>query len=285
MSQSKPIPGGLYRFTSIARPVDPRYPTNRALLIVLPLLALASAGLAGIYELRGDPLSASLAALLTGFVAWALTRELAPDDDAAAFVALGLAWLLSVFFGASSVLLPFVALFLVRIVNRSTGLAARLLDTFAVLGFCIWAAITLEQATILLLAAAAFALDATLKDPLRHHFLAAFVCIVVFAWMLFDGAALVSDHLTSKDWLMLFALAVAILSVAKQTGEPVSVCDALPERLDALRVNAGLVVGFLLATQALLTNGHSEWLETPIWMCIVAVPITWVGRRIVRLKT
>jgi hypothetical protein len=36
----------MYRFTSIARPIDPAYLTNRALLMILPLLMLASGGLA-----------------------------------------------------------------------------------------------------------------------------------------------------------------------------------------------------------------------------------------------
>ena len=36
-------PTGVYRFTSIARPVDPAYPTNRALLFLVPIAAAAAA--------------------------------------------------------------------------------------------------------------------------------------------------------------------------------------------------------------------------------------------------
>ena len=93
MVEPAPGPRGIYRLTSIGRPVDPRYPSNRALLIVLPLLAVASVGLRGVLDLERSALTVTLQSLLVGFAAWALTRELAPDDDAAAFVALALAWI------------------------------------------------------------------------------------------------------------------------------------------------------------------------------------------------
>lgn len=138
MSKTRPALSGIYCFTSIGRPVDPAYRTNRVLLIVLPLAGLLSAGVASVQDIGSGPLSAAFSGMLTAFAAWALTRELAPDDNGAAFVALALAWLLNVAFGARLVLLLFVALLLVRMVNRSTGLPLRLLDTLGVFGFCTW---------------------------------------------------------------------------------------------------------------------------------------------------
>ena len=49
----------MYRFTSIARPIDPAYLTNRALLIILPLLMLLSAVLASIYDMGSSPMTVS----------------------------------------------------------------------------------------------------------------------------------------------------------------------------------------------------------------------------------
>ena len=144
-SEEKQEPTGIYRFTSVARPVDPRYPTNRALLIVLPIGAAAFAILASLGFFEAGALSAMLSAFLVGFAAWAFTRELAPDDDAAAFVALALAWVMSAATGATGVILTFAALFLARIVNRTTGLAARPWDILMVGGFVLWAAWNLGQ--------------------------------------------------------------------------------------------------------------------------------------------
>jgi hypothetical protein len=274
---------GMYRFTSIARPIDPAYLTNRALLIVLPLLGLLSAGLAAVGETGTAPLSAAFSGMLVAFAAWALTRELAPDYYGAAFVALALAWFCNIAFGVRLVLLVFVALLLVRLVNRSTGLPWRLLDTLGVLGLVTWAAISLQQPLLLLVASTAFALDAVLEEPLRGHYVPAAGCLAGFAWMLGSTTTdLVATDLDAIDWSLLVASVLGIVFFVKTSTEPVSYCDTSPDRLDRMRVNAGLVVGWLVAAQATLTGGRSAWLETPIWACVIAVLLALVYRPIVR---
>lgn len=172
----------------------------------------------------------------------------------------------------------FVALLLVRLVNRSTGPHWRPLDTLGVLGFCVWAAQNTQQPLILLVASVAFALDATLKQPLRWHYFAAAACAAAFIWMLLGDADLVTGELTAWDWWLVGASAGGIIFIAAKSPEPVSCCDTSPDRLDRVRVNAGLLVGWLAGFQALLTNGHSAWLETPIWVCLFAVLFTFAVR-------
>ncbi len=278
VAEQRPHLSGLQRFTSMSRPIDPAYLSNRALLAILPLLALVSAGLASVRDTGGGPLAAAFSGALLAFAAWALTRELAPDYDAAAFVALTLAWVGNVAFGVNRVLLLFVALLLVRIVNRSTGLPSRLFDTLAILGFCIWAATSTQQPLLLLVAFAAFALDAALDNPLRRHYLAAAACLGAFIWMLFGNPELIADKLIIRDWAWIAIFAGGISLVVSRSPAPVSYCDISPDRLDRTRVNAGLVVGFLIAIQALLSSGPSAWLETPIWLCIFAVLLSFALR-------
>jgi hypothetical protein len=270
----------MYRVTSLARPIDPAYLTNRALLIVLPILALTSAGLAAVHDMGSSPLSAALSGALVAFAAWALTRELAPDYNGAAFVALAFAWALNVAFEVRLVLLLFVALVLVRVVNRSTGLPWRLFDTLGALGFCAWAAISTQQPLMLLAASLAFALDAVLDKPLRRHWLAAAISLAAFLWMLAGDVHVKADDLTLRDWSLLGAFVVGTVFVMKSSPNPVSYCDVSPDRLDRVRVNAGLAVGGLLAVQALLTNGPSAWLETPIWACMIAVLLSSLLRQV-----
>ena len=285
MIEPTPKLSGMYRFTSIARPIDPAYLTNRALLIVLPLLMLLSAGLAALYDIGGDPMSAALNGALVAFAAWALTRELAPDYNAAAFVALALAWVANVALGTTQVLLVFVALLLVRLVNRSTGPRWRVLDTLGVLGFCVWAAVTTQQPLILVAAAAAFMLDAILKDPLRWHFFAAAACVAAFTWLLLGDVRLLASDLAGQDWALIAAFAGAVVLVVATSPEPVSYCDTSPDRLDRVRINAGLITGWLVAVQALLTNGRAAWLETPIWVCMAAVLFAFAARKANRSHT
>ena len=268
----------MYRFTSIARPIDPAYLTNRALLMILPLLMLASGGLASLYDMGDGPAAAAFSGALAAFAAWALTRELAPDYSGAAFVALALAWVANIALEASSVMLLFVALLLVRLVNRSTGPQWRLADTFGGLGFCIWAAVSARQPLILVVTAGAFTLDATLKEPLRRHYFAAAACLPVLIWMLLGNAGLMAGDLTALDWGLIGVFAGGIVLMVATSSEPVSYCDTSPERLDRVRVNAGLVIGWLAAFQALLTDGPSAWVETPIWACMIAVLVSFADR-------
>jgi hypothetical protein len=270
---------GIYRFTSIARPIDPAYLTNRALIVVLPVVGTLSAGLAFVDDLGSNPLSAAVSAVLVAFAAWALTRELAPDHSGAAFVALAFAWVANIAFGTRLVLLPFVALVLVRVVNRSTGLPLRPLDTLGVLGFCTWAAIDVKQPLILMVASLAFLLDAILEKPLRRHFLAAAVCLLIFVLVLPWDESLRGSDLSVRDWSLIGAFALGVVLFVTTSPEPVSYCDISPDRLDPVRVDAGLIVGLLLAVQALLSNGRSAWLETPIWACMMALLLSLVVRQ------
>ena len=263
----------------MGRPIDPAYPTNRALLTILPLLALLSAGMAFIGHMEVSPLSAAFSGALTAFAAWALTRELAPDYNVDAFVALACAWTLNVAVEVRQVLLLFVAMVLVRLVHRSTGLPSRLLDTFGVFGFCTWAAINTQQPLILLIVALAFALDAVLEKPLRRHLVAAAASLAVFVYLVLGNASVLANDLTVVDWSIAGAMALVILLIAVTSPSPVSYCDTSPDRLNRTRVNLGLIIGVLLALQALFTDGHSAWIDTPIWACVGAVLLSSAIRK------
>ncbi len=281
MTDGQPNLTGLYRFTSLARPVDPAYLTNKALLIVLPILAAASASVAALMDIGSGPLSAAFSAALVAFVAWALTRELAPDYNDVAFVALAIAWAGNLALDMRQVLLGFVALLLVRLVNRSTGLPFRPFDTLSVFGLCLFAAVNTEQPLILLVAALAFALDAFLDRPLRVHHVASLGSLAAFIWLQQFGYDLMAADLTVRDWSLLGASAIGLGFVIFASPVPVSYCDTSPDRLDRMRVNGGLIVGLLLAIQAVVTNGPSAWLETPIWVCVIAVLLSGVRAAVV----
>ena len=147
---------------------------------------MVAAGIgAGITLYRdGDPVAALFAGLMFALVAfggWALTRELAPDDNPAAFIAMALA-VGALFAGADSVLLIFIAMFLARVVNRTTGLGPRVIDSVMVAGLACWASFGLGQPLIGLVAAFAFAADGTLADGRRWQFLPSAVCLVASTW-------------------------------------------------------------------------------------------------------
>lgn len=267
-------PDGIYRFTSVARPVDPAYPTNRALLIVLPIGAAVFAALALLGVVDSGPLSATLSAILVGFAAWALTRELAPDDDAAAFVALALAWIMSLLTGATSILLTFAALFLARIVNRTTGLAARPWDIVMVAGFVLWASWNLGQPLLALVAALAFAFDAWVTRTSPLGVAASVVCGGFSIWLLAGGGY--ELQLWNPEWLIPVSVLVAAAITSAVAGAPRSRCDVFQKPLSAVRVRAGLAIGGLVAFQSLVHG--VAWPDEVIWACIAAVPLSAAAR-------
>lgn len=110
----------LTRITHLARPVDPAFPTNR---IVLVLLVFTGLGIAGWRFASGMPAGQSLgvagSVVLSTFLAWALVREWAPDQHWLSLVALPLCVAGQLAFGLDAAFLALlVALMAARIANR-----------------------------------------------------------------------------------------------------------------------------------------------------------------------
>ena len=263
---------GLYRFTSIGRPVDPAYPTNRGVLIALPVVAAVAAGAAYTGAIDVAPLAAALAVALSAFGAWAVTRELCPDDNAAAFVSLVFAAGAQMLLGPVSVLTLFAALVLARVVNRSTGLAPRKLDAVLVTGFILWAMNSLADPMIGIVAAIAFFLDASLFQAARWQLFSGIICFFAsIVFVLRDGMALpaIGQIDLPASWALL-SLLVIFCGILVSTRNVLSVGDVSGEPLNPARVRAGMfVTAFLAATEP----GPSA--ETPVnpllWACIAGV--------------
>jgi hypothetical protein len=267
-------PRGIYRLTSIARPVDPRFPTNRAVLVLLPVLALTGAS---IVLLSGEGWLAALLAglmfMLVAFGAWALTRELAPDDNPAAFIAMALG-VAQILVGTDSVLLVFVALFLVRVVNRTTGLAPRPWDSLMVLGFAVWAMDSLGQPLLGVVAALAFVLDALLPGGRRWQLIPALVALMMASrGIATEGVPVAATIFTSGPSVLVAVLLLAYALATWRSRRVVSVGDIGGKPLQARRVQAGMVIGALVAVEAYVVSGPLMLESSPIWACLAAVPL------------
>lgn len=276
---------GVYRFTSIARPVDPAFPTNRAVLVIVPLAAALGAGLALSGLTEGAPGGTALAAALASFGVWALTRELAPDDNAAAFVGMALAFLAIAVLGPVSVLPVFVALFLARIVNRTTGLPVRWTDSILLTGLVLWAMGAVDDPLIGIAATIAFFLDASLARPARMQILFGSVCLVAsMVLVVRDGVGM--PAMTELDGALFWVATVLIVAYAFAmfaTSRLDSVGDVSRERLNVPRVRGGMFVTGLLAAQAPVIAGESA-LNPLIWTAMAGVVIGAVANLVVRRR-
>lgn len=244
----------IYKYTSIGRPLDPAYPTNRAVLILMPLGALLGAAAAWAAGETGMRVAQqAVFSLLIVFCSWALARELDPDDPVAAFISMVLATAAALVVDAPGILIVFATLGLVRIVNRSTGLTAKTSDS-VILMLLVFAVIYTSQSPFFgMVAALAFVLDGSLKQPSRQQWIFALICLGATVVYMVDhkiGIGYLSAPDSLFGWLallflLLFALDTLLLKQVHSHG------DVGNRPLDPARVRGGMVVGLFAALQGI----------------------------------
>ncbi len=253
----------IYQITSIGRPVEPQYPTNKAVIILLPVAGIVAALFAYLVSSEHSItalLGTVMYSMLVTFGAWALARELAPDDNPAAFICMVLAFLVYLLSPGSSILLLFVALALSRILNRSTGLAPRMSDSLVVTLLAGWAAYSLDSPLIAAVAALVFILDTMLAGPEKRQWpFAIFSLVIVVILTIQHGLILelpalpaAADDLLTPLVLLVFILSVVSMKTVESAGD----IDGKPLLLN--RVRWGMIAVLLLAAIFLFTGpGHA----------------------------
>jgi hypothetical protein len=252
-------------------------------LLLLPLAgAVASAAAA----IRGAGFLAIFIAGLVGvavaLLSWALARELAPDDDRAAFISMAFAYAALLTLGSPSLLLLFTTLLLIRMVNRSTGLPARIGDSIVVCVLTLWTAHVVQSPLLSLVGALAFGVDAALPDRLRRQWFFAGLCLGAGLWAFALGDAFVWLRLwlpITSYWLAA-VIGVVYVVAFLLTRSVASVGDVSGTRLSPARVRAGMAIGLLVPVQA-LAAGPAE-LSSALWATLAGVGVGSVIRRIRR---
>ncbi|MGK2925321.1 MAG: hypothetical protein ACSLE2_06845 [Lysobacterales bacterium] len=243
----------IYQYTSIGRPLDPAWPSNKAVLVLLPLAAVLGAALE--WADGGTWSAVLLQALnlaLALFLSWALARELDPDDQTVAFISLAAGVLVGMLLNSPGVLAAIAALGLIRIVNRSTGLPARKSDSVVVVLLTIAVIYWTGSPLFGGVAAVAFILDGSLKEPLRHQWVFALVCLGGMVVYLVDhdsGLGLPDTPDSLFEWLsvlflLMFALGILLTRRIRSRG------DINDRPLLVGRVRGGMAVGLLAALQS-----------------------------------
>jgi hypothetical protein len=252
-------PSGWYRYSALPRTFDLSQPGNRAVLVVTA--ASAVAGLAWSLA-SGQALQAGLVSALmfplAVFGSWALARELLPDDSAAAFFSMALAFMACLAFVTPGILPLYATLGLARMVNRSNGLVAHPTDSVAVVLLVILAVYISGNAWFAAVAALAFVLDASLKHPLRRQLLFAVVCIGTMVVYIVDhDVAWLEVHTphTLLQWLAILASVLLALNMAALK-KVHSRAEFGGKRLNLQRTRAGMVIAILACLQGLDNMPH-----------------------------
>jgi hypothetical protein len=260
---------GLRRFSSIGRPIDRRYPTNRAiagLALVVAILGFAVRRLTGTHPL--ESFTGGLVLAIGFFLAWAIARELDPDHDVSAFVAAALSLIPQTVLGRPDLAGVLLILLLLRIVNRTVGPAAQPLDTIGILalvGVAVWRGQTL----LALAAAGAFGLDAILDPAHRIHLAAAGASIGLLGVGLshFAGTALLPLTLVTG---LALALMVPFLFLIAASGSPRTFSDAGGNLLRGSRVRAAQWLALAAMAGSILVGGQAGLASlSPLWAALV----------------
>lgn len=116
-------------YSALGRPIDPNYSSN----VLAVGVAAGTALLFGVYNLvAAEPLASSwLSASVAVFIAWAIGRELDPDHNLSAALAMAVA-LLSALAVAPSLLFGFGVLTATRLCTGSSGVGLKPLDLVSV---------------------------------------------------------------------------------------------------------------------------------------------------------
>ena len=243
----------IYQYTSIGRPLDPAWPSNKAVLVLLPLAAVLGAALEWADGgTLGAVLLRALNLVLALFLSWALARELDPDDQTVAYISLAAGVLVGMLLDSPGVLAAIAALGLIRVVNRSTGLPARKSDSMVLVLLTIAVIYWTGSPLFGGVAALAFILDGSLKEPLRHQWVFALVCLGGMVVYLVDhdsGLGLPGTPDSLFEWLsvlflLMFALGILLTRRIRSRG------DINDRPLLVGRVRGGMAVGLLAALQS-----------------------------------
>lgn len=260
--------------SGLGRPLDPSYPSN-LFIIVATVLSLIGFGLASYLDAVGllESLWAGIRAALAVFLTWALTRELDPDHPASAVLA-AIGQIPVIFFYESpGLLLSWWALFIFRVLNRSTGIKAKVPDTILVLGLSLWLGFYLSW----LVPAVSFLVflgDGLIEKPNRLHLTAAAFAAGELLYLWTFRITPEPVLLSLPYYVGLIAVSLAFSYVVLSSKEIASLGDITDEKLSGLRVQLAQIIALLFAVTFSLWYGSSGVLViNPVWLAIAASPL------------
>lgn len=259
--------------TGLGRPIDPRYPSNRY-AVVASAVAAAAAGTVALAAGAQSPLVWAIRGGLAAFLAWAVARELDPDDTRSAALAAPLG-AVALAAGAPSLLAVAAALLAVRIVVRTTGLWPTTIDLVAMAVLAgvagwqfhgVWAGLALGGA---------LAVDTRLPRPAPLRGLGAgavAAAAAVVTGVLGDGFSGGWAWPDVAQSMVLGAGALAVLAL--RTGPPAAAGDYTGVPLDQRRLQAGrLIAVTIVASTALAGGGAGVAVLGPVWAAFAGVAL------------
>ncbi|MEE9183369.1 MAG: hypothetical protein V3U39_02695 [Acidimicrobiia bacterium] len=270
--------------TGIARTIDLRDKSNRYALVVAGLAAIAT--LFWRLSTTGDDAWFWALRVLVGvFLAWALGRELDPDEPASAAMA-PLVILPFFILGPPSISGSIAVLAAARIVVRTTGLSPSWFDGALLVGGSAYLGSQPENwpaAGALILAVFA---DRILypSGPSRSLYTATLMTVAAVAAAAGWAGDLAREGPTVGEWIGGTIVLMAVVAALLMVRPPTARGDFRKEQLAENRVLAArLLVAAVLVAGLIYPGGPIAPALSPLWAGIIAIPTaSWVRRHVLR---
>lgn len=260
------------RYAGLARPVDLKYKSNFAIFIIALVLLLPGT----IYQFFlgndiADSIGWGIKLSLVAFLTWMTARELDPDRNISAFLALPFSLAAFFYFPEIQILLLLGLILVLRIVNQITGQHARWIESFIVLGlgtYLTWRDSHLFGFAI----SAAFLADSRLSLPHQRHFwfgcTALLISLVVIILSHEPGTA----FSLSTEWLVFVIInCLLFIFVIRHYKHPQSTRDYSQEPLNARRTQAAQILALAAMLVHFMDQGNLGLLETSaFWSAVLA---------------
>jgi hypothetical protein len=266
-------------FSSLARTIDPRYPTNLAILIIS---TLSGGVLFLVNYYQGIGLQQSIVAAitigLTLFLTWALGREIDPEHEISAFTGAALAVPGYLFFDVPSFFAVLSMVLVLRMINRTTGVAPRLIDSLAVLG--LGSLLTILGNWIFgLLTAAAFFLDSRLPSPKRQHiYYSGIMMVISIGTIIILNPPPPQFNVELGEVIFITFSILVFIPLNAASREIDLACDFTDEKINPQRLQTSQIFSFSAALSVWLLNGISGFSDLlPLWAAILGVSLTFLS--------
>lgn len=232
--------------STLARPVDPEYPTH---IFILVVSVVSFIGFGVTSYLSGGTMLGFLAtgarSSLSIFLAWALGREVDPADKFTGVLAALGQVLVVVIIGVPTLLLPLWALLSFRILNRASGSKATVFDTLIATSLALWLGYHLVW-VVPGVSAVVFLVDGLKDDPDRKHIIPGLLTAAGSCYLLLSAPAVWSGFINyplKLALVLVISVTFLLMMYTNRKGEP---GEPLADSRVRLTQLLALLIGLLL---------------------------------------
>jgi hypothetical protein len=258
--------------SSIGRPLDLKYKTNKAIIIITFVNFFIGFLFFGIQQLEIQNIFfGGIIFGLSFFICWAISREIDPDNPFSAFIGLVPLFLLLLIYQNPDITILFWTLLSLRIINRTTGLPATKLDSIALLIFGLL--LGYYNSWIFgFLTTLVFLFDSKLIKGQKFQFILAFIATLFSFGLFIFNQELEIISLASAEFIILFFISIIFFVFSLTQNKIKSIGDKTNEKLEISRIRAAQI--FILLVALILSFFTLNLYNIiPLWCSIVGVII------------